>query len=163
MSYAPFRAPGESPLKAGVHVSSGRIEQDLAHLAPRFNCIRTYSVGQGLDQVPAIAARDGMQVLMGVWIGPNASANANEIGHATRVARIAPAGSIRPIVVGNEELLRGDQPLSVLLNDLHEVRAATSLTVTYADDARPRRNHAASSRGLRGSSHADLGRQWKVV
>ncbi|EQD59058.1 glycosyl transferase family protein [mine drainage metagenome] len=133
VSYEPFRLPGESPLRKHARISRARIDRDLAVLAQHFDCVRTYSVSQGLDQVPALAARHGMQVLLGIWIGPDARANAREIAHAIVVARNAPAGSIRAIVVGNEVLLRGDQPASVLLRDLHEVRAATGLPVTYAD------------------------------
>lgn len=133
VSYAPFRKPGESPMNPAAYISPARIDRDLARLSQRFDCVRTYAVGQGLDQVPAMAARHGMQVLMGVWIGPDADANAREIAHAIRVARSAPPGSIRAIVFGNEVLLRGDQPVHVLLNDLYEVRAATGLPVTYAD------------------------------
>ncbi|MHB8310354.1 MAG: glycoside hydrolase family 17 protein [Metallibacterium sp.] len=133
VSYEPFRLPGESPLRKHAHIGRARIDHDLAVLAQHFDCVRTYSVSQGLDQVPALAARHGMQVLLGIWIGADARANARQIAHAIAVARGAPAGSIRAIVVGNEVLLRGDQPASVLLRDLHEVRAATGLPVTYAD------------------------------
>ncbi len=133
VSYEPFRLPGESPLRKHAHISRARIDHDLAVLAQHFDCVRTYSVSQGLDQVPALAARHGMRVLLGIWIGRDARANARQIAHAIAVARNAPAGSIRAIVVGNEVLLRGDQPASVLLRDLHEVRAATGLPVTYAD------------------------------
>ena len=133
VSYAPFHQPGESPLLNDTHISRAHIERDLALLAQHFSCVRTYSVAQGLDQVPAIAARDGMQVLLGIWIGPDARANAHEIAHAIAVARAAPPGSIRAIVVGNEVLLRGDQPAGVLLADLRNVHAATGLPVTYAD------------------------------
>lgn len=133
VSYAPFRLPGESPLRRSAHISRARIGQDLALLARHFGCVRTYSVAQGLDRVPAIAARLGMQVLLGVWIGPDARANARQIARAIEVARSAPPGSIRAIVVGNEVLLRGDQPVRVLLADLRAVHAATGLPVTYAD------------------------------
>ncbi len=133
VSYEPFHLPGESPLRHDMHIGRAHIERDLALLARHFSCVRTYSVAQGLDQVPAIAAHYGMQVLLGVWIGPDARANARQIAHAIAVARTAPPGSIRAIVVGNEVLLRGDQPASVLLRDLHEVRTATGLPVTYAD------------------------------
>ncbi len=133
VSYAPFRLPGQSPLDPAAHITPARIDADLARLAQRFGCVRTYSVNQGLQQVPALAARHGMQVLLGIWIGADARANAREIALGIATARAAPPGSIRAIVVGNEVLLRGDQPASVLRHDLRAVHAATGLPVTYAD------------------------------
>src|SRR6185312_2406342 len=67
VSYAPFRLPGESPLDVHAFVSPERIDADLQALSRRFDCVRTYSQGQGLGAVPAIAQRHGMQVLMGIW------------------------------------------------------------------------------------------------
>ena len=148
VSYEPFRLPGESPLRKHAHISRARIDHDLAVLAQHFDCVRTYSVSQGLDQVPALAARHGMRVLLGIWIGRDARANARQIAHAIAVARNAPAGSIRAIVVGNEVLLRGDQPARVLLADLRTVHAATGLPVTYADVWREWLRHPALTRAV---------------
>ncbi len=148
VSYEPFHLPGESPLRHDAHISRAHIERDLALLARHFSCVRTYSVAQGLDLVPAIAAHYSMQVLLGVWIGPDARANARQITHAIAVARTAPPGSIRAIVVGNEVLLRGDQPARVLLADLRTVHAATGLPVTYADVWREWLRHPALARAV---------------
>ena len=56
VSYEPFHLPGESPLRHDAHISRAHIERDLALLARHFSCVRTYSVAQGLDLVPAIAS-----------------------------------------------------------------------------------------------------------
>ena len=50
------------------HVIAVRLA-DLTALSPYTNCVRTYSVDQGLGAVPAIAAEFGKRVLLGVWIG----------------------------------------------------------------------------------------------
>ncbi|PKO24230.1 MAG: beta-1,6-glucan synthase, partial [Betaproteobacteria bacterium HGW-Betaproteobacteria-8] len=68
-SYAPYYTPGQSPFIKGTHISPQQIEHDLALLAERFDCVRTYSVGQGLDHVPEAAGKLGLEVLLGVWIG----------------------------------------------------------------------------------------------
>ncbi len=132
VSYTPFYRPGESPLDPHAHISAARIETDLAVLSRRFDCVRTYSVGQGMDRVPAIAQRDGMQVLLGIWLGRDAAANAREMALGIATAR-AHRAAIRAIVVGNEVLLRGELPASAIATDLDRVRAATGLPVTYAD------------------------------
>jgi len=63
VSYAPFRKPGESPLVKGARASSARMDADLAALAAVTRCVRTYSVDQGLDEVPRLARKHGLRVL----------------------------------------------------------------------------------------------------
>src|ERR1700675_3247224 len=70
VSYAPFRGD-QTPLNAGLIVSPGQIEEDLVQLAGISHCIRTYSVDNGLDKVPELAAKVGLKVLLGIWIGNN--------------------------------------------------------------------------------------------
>ncbi len=50
-------------------MSRARIEADLKFLSARFRCVRTYSVSQGLAEVPAVAETLGLQVLLGLWLG----------------------------------------------------------------------------------------------
>jgi glucan 1,3-beta-glucosidase len=132
VSYAPYRKPGESPFTPGYHVSAARIDEDLKALSRRFDCVRTYSVGQGLDQVPAIARRYGMKVLLGAWLSRNPVENAEELTMAIKVAN-EQRDVIRAIVVGNEVLLRGELPQRTIAEHLRFVKAATGLPVTYAD------------------------------
>ncbi len=132
VSYAPYRKPGESPFIAGYSVSAARIDEDLKALSRRFDCVRTYSVGQGLDQVPAIARRYGMKVLLGAWLSRNAVENAEELALAIQVAN-RERDVIRAIVVGNEVLLRGELPQRTIAEHIRLVKAATGLPVTYAD------------------------------
>jgi len=68
VSYAPFRGNGETPLDPLAFISPQRIDNDLRALSQRFDCVRTYSQGQGLSAVPEIASRYGMKVLMGIWL-----------------------------------------------------------------------------------------------
>ncbi len=65
------------------------IDADLRALSQRFDCVRTYSQGQGLDAVPEIAERYGMKVLMGIWLGRDLASNEREVetGHRHREAR----------------------------------------------------------------------------
>ena len=132
VSYAPYRKPGESPFTPGYVVSPERIDEDLKALSRRFDCVRTYSVGQGLDQVPAIARRYGMKVLLGAWLSRNPVENAEELTMTIEVAK-REHDVIRAIVVGNEVLLRGELPQRTIAEHLRMVRAATGLPVTYAD------------------------------
>src|ERR1700748_2004944 len=70
ISYAPFR-DGQDPLVPGPEVSAEQIDQDLALLSRYTDCIRTYSNANGLAQIPAIAKRHGLKMLMGLWLANN--------------------------------------------------------------------------------------------
>src|SRR5574337_19138 len=132
VSYAPFREPGESPLDATAFISPARIDGDLRALSQRFDCVRTYSQGQGLSAVPQIAGRYGMQVLLGIWLGHDPQANAEQIRLGIATARKYPQ-VVRAVIVGNEVLLRGDLSSAQLAADLAQVRAAVPEPVSYAD------------------------------
>lgn len=132
LSYAAFRLPGETPLDPKQLVSEARIEADLRLLASRTRCVRSYSVGQGMDALPRVAQRLGMQVLLGIWIGRDRKLNEQEIALGIATAREHPE-TVRAVVVGNEVLLRGEQPASALAEYITRVRAQVPQPVTYAD------------------------------
>jgi exo-beta-1,3-glucanase (GH17 family) len=132
LSYAPFRRPGETPFDPHAFVTPARIEADLRRLAPLTDCVRTYAVTQGLDAVPAVAARLGMTVLLGAWIGRDRGANDAELRTAIALARRHPH-AVRAVVVGNEVMLRRELPEAELVGYIERVRAAVPVPVTYAD------------------------------
>jgi exo-beta-1,3-glucanase (GH17 family) len=132
VSYAPFRRPGETPFERDAFVSEARIETDLRLLAPLTGCVRTYAVSQGLDAVPAVAARLGMTVLLGAWLGRDRRDNEAELRAVIELARRHP-GTVRAVVVGNEVMLRRELPEAELVGHLERVRAAVPVPVTYAD------------------------------
>ena len=132
VSYAPFRGKGETPLDPNAFITPQRIDADLRALSQRFDCVRTYSQGQGLSAVPEIAGRYGMKVLMGIWLRGDASSNEQQIQLGIATARKYPQ-VLRGVIVGNEVLLRGELSSAQLAGYLHEVRAAVNVPVTYAD------------------------------
>lgn len=132
LSYAAFRLPGETPLDPAQRVSEARLEADLSFLASHTSCIRSYSVGQGMDALPRVAQRLGMQVLLGIWIGRDSGLNEKEIALGIATARAYP-DTVRAVTVGNEVLLRGEQPESALAAYILRVRGEVAQPVTYAD------------------------------
>src|SRR3954466_1010589 len=62
VSYAPFRDT-QTPLVPGTYIPAEQIAQDLADLAKVTDCVRTYSIENGLDQVPGQAAKVGLKVI----------------------------------------------------------------------------------------------------
>ena len=131
VSYAPFRG-AQTPLDLTTHISAEQIAQDLAQLAKISDCVRTYSIENGLDQVPALAARAGLKVMQGIWLGSDRLKNATQISTAVRLSRDYP-GVITSLVVGNEVLLRGEMTTTDLAAIIRGVKAQVSVPVTYAD------------------------------
>ena len=132
VSYTPFRKPDQSPLVTGARASVAQMDADLAALARLTGCVRTYSVDQGLDEVPRLARKHGLRVLLGIWIGRDAAENEREIAHALGVLR-RDGDVVDGVIVGNEVLLRREQPVARLRTYIERVRAATPIPVTYAD------------------------------
>ena len=131
VSYAPFRGE-QSPLSASTHITAEQISEDLAQLAKISDCVRTYSIDHGLDQIPALAAKVGLKVIQGIWLSSNRQKNAVQIATGIRLARENPS-TIIALVVGNEVLLRGEMTQADLAATIRSVKAQVTVPVTYAD------------------------------
>jgi exo-beta-1,3-glucanase (GH17 family) len=131
VSYAPFRGD-QDPFGPDVPIEPRQIEEDLVRLKPLTDCIRTYSVDHGLDQIPEIAARHGMKVMLGLWLSSLPDASRHQTETAIALARRFP-DVIQSIVVGNEVLLRGEMSAPDLVNTIRAVKAQVTMPVTYAD------------------------------
>ena len=131
VSYAPFRG-AQTPLSPTTHVEAEQITQDLEQLVKITDCVRTYSIENGLDQVPAIAAKVGLKVIQGIWLGGNRLKNLAQIATAVRLTKEFP-GTITSVVVGNEVLLRGEMTTADLAATIRSVKAQVDVPVTYAD------------------------------
>ncbi|MDO9294886.1 beta-(1-6) glucans synthase [Bradyrhizobium sp.] len=131
VSYAPFRGD-QSPLVPTLHVGPEQIAEDLAQLARISDCVRTYSIDNGLDQVPELAGKVGLKVIQGIWLGSNRLKNLAQIQTAVRLTREYP-GVITSVVVGNEVLLRGEMTAADLAANIRSVKSQVTVPVTYAD------------------------------
>src|ERR1700724_1363514 len=131
VSYAPFR-DAQTPLLLTTHISPEQIAQDLAQLAKITDCVRTYSIENGLDQVPALAAKVGLKVIQGIWLGSNRLKNLAQISTVVGLAKGYP-GAITAVVVGNEVLLRGEMTTADLVATIRPVKSQVAVPVTYAD------------------------------
>src|ERR1700710_1112031 len=131
VSYAPFRDT-QTPLSLTTHIGPDQIAQDLAQLAKVTDCVRTYSVENGLDQVPALAAKAGLKVIQGIWLGSSRLKNLAQISTAVGLTKESP-GVITSVVVGNEVLLRGEMTSADLAANIRSVKSQVTVPVTYAD------------------------------
>jgi glucan 1,3-beta-glucosidase len=131
LSYAPFRGR-QTPLDPTTLITAAQIEADLSQLAGLTDCVRTYSVDYGLDQIAGIAARHGLKVMQGLWLSDNPEKNRFQIDTAVDLANRFP-GTIRAVIVGNEVLLRGEMSVTDLVSTMRAVKARVHVPVTYAD------------------------------
>lgn len=131
VSYAPFRGR-QTPLDFSTHIPAAQIEEDLKQLAELTDCIRIYSVDVGLDQVPAIAKRHGLKVLLGVWVSNRRDRTEWQIKTGVGLAKQYP-DTVQAVIVGNEVLLRGEVTAAELATYIREVKQQVAQRVTYAD------------------------------
>jgi exo-beta-1,3-glucanase (GH17 family) len=131
VSYAPFRG-AQTPLSPVTHVSAEQIAQDLEQLAKITDCVRTYSIENGLDQVPELAGKAGLKVIQGIWLGSNRLKNLAQISTVVHLAEQFP-DVITSVVVGNEVLLRGEMTTADLAATIRSVKSQVAVPVTYAD------------------------------
>jgi exo-beta-1,3-glucanase (GH17 family) len=131
VSYAPFRGD-QDPLVETTHVDAAQIDDDLTLLSRYTNCIRTYSIENGLDQVPAIAARHSLKVMQGLWLSNKAEKNRRQVETVIGLAKTFP-NTISAVIVGNEVLLRGDLSVGDLEGFIRTVKSQVTMPVTYAD------------------------------
>ena len=131
VSYAPFRGD-QDPFGPDVPIDPRQIEEDLVRLKPVTDCVRTYSVDHGLDQIPEIAGRHGMKVMLGLWLSSRPDLSRHQTETAIALARRFPE-VIQSVVVGNEVLLRGEMSAPDLANTIRAVKAQVAMPVTYAD------------------------------
>ena len=131
VSYTPFRGT-QTPLNPSTVIPAAQIEDDLVRLAQITDCVRTYSVDFGLDQIAGIAAKHGLKVMLGLWLSSNLEKSRYQVETAVAIANKYP-GTIRSVVVGNEVLLRGDMTAIDLANTIRAVKARIRVPVTYAD------------------------------
>ncbi|MBV9562881.1 MAG: beta-(1-6) glucans synthase, partial [Bradyrhizobium sp.] len=131
VSYAPFR-DHQTPFSSDLVIGADQIARDLADLAKVSRCVRTYSVDNGLDKVPELAAEAGLKVILGIWLGRDRAKNAELVDRALAKVEQFP-DVISAIMVGSEVLLRGEMTAGDLRATLRSVKARTAVAVSYAD------------------------------
>jgi exo-beta-1,3-glucanase (GH17 family)/cellulose synthase/poly-beta-1,6-N-acetylglucosamine synthase-like glycosyltransferase/uncharacterized integral membrane protein len=118
VSYSP--SGREFDPEADKFVDRQHIQRDLAAVATLADGIRTYTVQEGMEALPRLAARTGLKVSLGIWVDGETKRTEQEVATAIRLARTVP-GIVR-VVVGNETLLRGEMTDAQLARLVERVR-----------------------------------------
>lgn len=129
-SYSPFDHD-QSPFTKPLVIHRERIEADVAILAKRFNCLRTYSVVD-MESLPEIARRHGMTLMIGAWVSREEKPTRKEIDLLVKTANENP-DVVKSVIIGNEALLRKDITAPKLVELISEVKSRIKQPVTYAD------------------------------
>jgi len=131
VSYAPFRMD-QTPWNSTAVIAPEQIAEDLATLSRLSGCIRIYSVENGLDKVPELAASVGLKVILGIWIGRDPLKNAALIDIAVGLTNTHP-DTITALIVGSEVLLRGEMSAAELRRTIRTAKERVGVPVSYAD------------------------------
>jgi exo-beta-1,3-glucanase (GH17 family)/cellulose synthase/poly-beta-1,6-N-acetylglucosamine synthase-like glycosyltransferase len=115
----------------GDDPSVEEIAVDLKLLAGTTRAVRTYSALGTLGEIPALARKHGLKVMLGSWIDADRERNDREVEAVIRLANRY--DNVHRILVGNEVVLRGDLPVADLAAHLDRVRAATRQPVSTAE------------------------------
>ncbi|WP_327438539.1 beta (1-6) glucans synthase [Pseudomonas donghuensis] len=129
-SYTPFDKD-QSPFDQPFQLRPARMDADLALLAQRFECIRTYSM-TGLEAIPDLARKHGLKVMLGAWINANPVDSQKEVKALIASANANP-DVVKAVIVGNETLLRKEVTGPQLAALINQVKSQVSVPVTYAD------------------------------
>ncbi|NWB92102.1 glycoside hydrolase family 17 protein [Pseudomonas agarici] len=129
-SYTPFDKD-QSPLDQPFKPRPERMDADLALLASRFECIRTYSM-TGLEALPELARKHGLKLIIGAWVNSNPVDTEKEVDALIASAN-ANADVVTAVIVGNETLLRKEVTAPQLVRLIHKVKEHVKQPVTYAD------------------------------
>ncbi|MGH8434746.1 MAG: beta (1-6) glucans synthase [Pseudomonas sp.] len=129
-SYTPFDKD-QSPFDQPFALRPERMDADLALLATRFHCIRTYSM-TGLEAIPALARKHGLKLMLGAWINGNPLDTQKEVEALIKSANENP-DVVQSVIVGNETLLRKEVTGAQLATLIGQVKAQVKQPVTYAD------------------------------
>ena len=129
-SYSPFDKD-QSPFDQPFVLRPERMDADLALLATRFECVRTYSM-TGLEAIPELARKHGLKLMLGAWVSSNPVDTQLEIDALIKAAKANP-DVVTSVIVGNEALLRKEVTGAQLVTLIEQVKAGVEQPVTYAD------------------------------
>jgi exo-beta-1,3-glucanase (GH17 family) len=115
----------------GTQISAEQIRKSLAVIQPYVHWVRTFSSTEGNEQIPGIAAEQGLKSMVGVWLGHDHEKNEIELNNALAVAK---AGHADLLAVGNEVLLRGELTEDELIDYINRAKnGAPGIGVGYVD------------------------------
>ncbi|WP_396147436.1 glycosyl hydrolase family 17 protein [Flavobacterium sp.] len=121
----------EDGQKPGDIITAEQVNRRIQILKPYSKWVRSFSCIEGNEHIPRIAKENGMQTLVGAWLGDDLELNEKEIESLITLAK---EGCVDIAAVGNEVMYRGDLTEEQLLEYLNRVKEALpNIPVGYVD------------------------------
>jgi len=121
---------GQDPLEED-HPTAEQLDGDLALLRDYAESVRTYSMIDGLERVPQLAAKHGLSVTAGAWLQGQPEIDEPEIKNLIQFAKANK--NVRRVMVGNEAILRADLTVPQLIQQIKRVRSQVRLPASTAE------------------------------
>jgi len=127
LCFSPY-VEGQGP---GSALTDAQIENRLSLIKDQCRWIRTFSCTQGHERIPAIAKKQGLKTLVGIWLDEDEANNQQEIEAGIALAK---RGEVNLLAVGNEVLLREEMSPEQLIDYILQVKKAVPhIPVGYVD------------------------------
>jgi glucan 1,3-beta-glucosidase len=121
----------EDGQKPGDIITAEQVNRRIQILKPHTKWVRSFSCIEGNEHIPRIAKENGMQTLVGAWLGDDLELNEKEI---ESLIALANEGCVDIAAVGNEVMYRGDLKEDQLLDYINRVKQAIpNIPVGYVD------------------------------
>jgi glucan 1,3-beta-glucosidase len=121
----------EDGQKPGDIITAEQVNRRIQILKPYSKWVRSFSCIEGNEHIPRIAKENGMQTLVGAWLGDDLELNEKEIESLITLAK---EGCVDIAAVGNEVMYRGDLTEDQLLDYIKRVKEALpNIPVGYVD------------------------------
>lgn len=121
----------EDGQKPGDIITAEQVNRRIQILKPYSKWVRSFSCIEGNENIPRIAHENGMQTLVGAWLGDDLEKNEKEI---EALIQLANEGFVDIAAVGNEVMYRGDLTEDQLLEYINRVKVALpNIPVGYVD------------------------------
>lgn len=121
----------EDGQKPGDIITAEQVNRRIQILKPYSKWVRSFSCIEGNEHIPRIAKENGMQTLVGAWLGDDLELNEKEIESLIALAK---EGCVDIAAVGNEVMYRGDLTEDQLLDYINRVKEALpTIPVGYVD------------------------------
>lgn len=121
----------EDGQKPGDIITAEQVNRRIQILKPYAKWVRSFSCIEGNEFIPRIAHENGMQTLVGAWLGDDLDKNEREI---EALITLANEGCVDIAAVGNEVMYRGDLSEEQLIEYILRVKKALpNIPVGYVD------------------------------
>ncbi len=127
LNFSPYLVGKQPP----GYISPDEIKELIQIIKSKTKWVRTFGTQSGLEVTGKIAHENGLKIMMGAWIGTDSSVNSQQLKNLMDQAQ---NGYVDIAAIGNEVLLRGDQPESVLLDYIQTFKKKfPNIPVTVVD------------------------------